>query len=132
MSFFFKKKKYPDSLDTAVFTTVHVMKENSLITLISHEIDGDWQFMGVEVFEDYRKIAMVVGLGEIIKKDRSVLKVADLARGYQATRQNKSDKWEIVKIEYNDEEIKEMGFKCSECGEFHNEIRECKINCVRS
>lgn len=122
MSFFFKSKKFNEPLNTSVFTTVHVMKENSVITLISHELDGDWQFMGGEPIDDYTKVAMIVELGEIIKKDKSILKIADLPRGYQATRLNKKDDWKITKIEYSEEEIKEMGFICSSCGEYHKNI----------
>jgi hypothetical protein len=122
MNLFFRSKKFPDALDTAVYTTVHVVSENSLITLISHELDGDWQFMGAEPIEDYTKIAKIVALGQIIKKDKSVLKVADLPRGHQATRLNKNDDWVITKIEYSEQEIEEMGFLCSSCGEYHNNI----------
>ena len=122
MNFFFTNKRFTDQLDKAVFTTVHVMNENSLITLISHELDGDWQFMGSEPIIDYSKIAMVVSLKQIIKKDKSVLKIADLPKGYQATRLNKKDSWQIVKIEYTNEEIKQMGFHCSTCGDFHKSI----------
>ncbi|MGZ3767765.1 MAG: DUF2199 domain-containing protein, partial [Mucilaginibacter sp.] len=89
---------------------------------VGHELDGDWQFMGDEPITDYTKIGMVVALEEIIKKDNSVLKVADLPKGYQATRKGRKDKWAIVKIEYSDVEIAQMGFICSECGELHKEI----------
>ena len=122
MSLFLNNKKFPIPLDTAVFTTVFVIKENSLITLVSHELDGAWQFMGPEPITDYTKIAMVVGLGEIIEHDKSILKLADLPKGHQATRQYKRDKWEIVKIEYSDDEIREMGFLCSICGELHKDV----------
>jgi hypothetical protein len=122
MSFFFSFKKFPDPLNTAVYTTVHVMKENSAITLISHELDGDWQFMGRESIDDYTKVAMIVGLGEVIKIDKSILEIADLQKGYQATRLNKKDNWKITKIEYSEDETKEMGFLCSSCGEYHKNI----------
>lgn len=45
MLFFFNTKKFSDPLNTSVFTTVYVMKENSPIMLVSHELNGDWQFM---------------------------------------------------------------------------------------
>jgi hypothetical protein len=122
MSLFFSSKKFSVPLDKAVFTTIFVMNGNSLITSVSHELDGDWQFMGEEQIDDYTKVAKVVGLGEIIKKDKSVLKVADLPKGYQATRLNRKDKWEIKKIEYSEQEIREMGFLCSSCGEYHKDI----------
>jgi len=90
--------------------------------LVSHELDGDWQFIGDEPAIDYMTTGKVVGLNEIIKKDKSILKVADLPKGYQATRKDKNHRWEIFKIEYSDEEIAEMGYICSQCGELHKEI----------
>ena len=122
MRFPFFSKKFKESLDITVFTTIHVVKGHSLIVWISHELDGDWQFMGKEPIEDYTKVAMVVGLGEIIKLDKSVLKVADLPIGYCATRQSRSDKWIINKIDYSEQELKEFGFYCSQCWLYHKEI----------
>lgn len=122
MSFFSSSKKFTEPLTTAVYTTVHVMKERSPIVWVSHELDGDWQFMGNEPIEDYTKIAMVVSLAEIIKVDKSVLKVSDLAMGYCATRKQKSDKWIIAKIDYSEDEIRQFGFYCSKCGIYHREI----------
>ena len=122
MSFLFPKKKFKESLNTAVFTTIHVMKEGSPIVCVSHELDGDWQFMGDEFIEDYTKVAMVVSLEEVIKADKSVLKVANLPIGYRATRKRKSEKWVITKIEYSEEDMKEFGYYCSKCGLYHKEI----------
>jgi len=122
MNFLFKSKKFPQPINTAVYTTVHVMKGGSPIVWVSHELDGDWQFMGNEEIEDYSKIAMVVGLGEIIQVDKSVLKIADLPMGYCATRLSKSDKWSIHKIDYSEQEMREFGFYCSKCGIYHKEI----------
>src|SRR5690349_4816758 len=98
MGFLFNSKKFKEPLNTAVYTTTHVIKENSPIVLVSHELDGAWQFMGNEPITDYRKIAMIVGLETIIKIDKSVLEVADLPMGYCAERKNRPDKWTISKI----------------------------------
>ncbi|MES2108108.1 MAG: DUF2199 domain-containing protein [Bacteroidota bacterium] len=121
-SFFKKAKRFAEPLDKKVFTTIYVMKENSPITLITHELDGDWQFVGDEPAGDYKKTCMVVCLEHIIDYDKSVLDIADMPKGYQATRKTRKHKWEVVKIEYSDEEIAEMGFICSQCGELHKEI----------
>lgn len=118
----FKTKKFPISLKTAVYTTVHVMKEQSCITLIAHELDGAWQFMGDEPIIDFQKIAMLVSLEEMIRHDKSVLKVSDLPKGFRAERNNKNDPWEISQIEYTEDEIYEMGYYCDVCGEYHQEI----------
>jgi hypothetical protein len=122
MRFLFSTKKFSEPLNTAVLTTIHVMKEGSPIVWVSHELDGDWQFMGNETIEDYRKVAMVVSLESIIQLDKSVIKVADLPMGYCATRNSKSDKWSIAKIEYSEQEMREFGFYCSKCGQYHKEI----------
>ena len=47
----------------------------------------------------YEEIAMIVGLGEIIKIDKSVLELADLPIGYHAVRDSRKDKWVICKTE---------------------------------
>jgi hypothetical protein len=104
MSLFSKPKRFADSLDTAVFTTVHVINENSPILAVYHYLDGAWQFMGEDTGEDYEVIARIVGLGEIIKLDKSVLKLVDLPIGYQAIRDSRKDEWVILKTEYSDEE----------------------------
>jgi hypothetical protein len=122
MHFFFSSKKFKESLSTAVFTTFHVMKEGSPIVLISHELDGDWQFMGNELIEDYTKVAMVVSLEEVIKSDKSILRIADLQIGYCATRKTKSDKWIVSKIDYSADEMKQFGYFCSKCGVYHKQI----------
>ncbi len=91
-------KKFEDPLSTAVFTTTFVVKENKEITYVCHdEDDGAWQFHSDDKWEDYGKVAMVLGLGEIIEIDPTVLEVAGLEYGYVATRQSKQDKWVIRK-----------------------------------
>jgi len=122
MRFFFPTKKFSEPLSTAVFSTIHVMKQGSPIVWVSHELNGDWQFMGDETIGDYTKVAMVVSLENVIKLDRSILKVADLPMGYCATRKSKKDKWTIAKIDYTEEEMRHFGFYCSKCGLYHKEI----------
>ena len=91
-------KKFEDPLDTAVFTTRFVVKDKKEITYVTHdEEDGNWQFLSNDVFEDYRQVIMIVGLGEIIEIDKTVLEIADLPLGYIATRQSSKDKWIIMK-----------------------------------
>jgi hypothetical protein len=122
MSFFSFPKKFNEPLNTVVYTTTYVMKGNSPLLLVSHELDGDWQFMGGEPIDDYTKVAMVVSLEQIIKYDKSVLKVSDLPMGYQAIRNSKSEKWQISKIIYDEVEMKQFGYYCSKCGVYHKEI----------
>lgn len=92
-------KKFEDSLNTAVFTTTFVINDKKDITYVTHEIeDGAWQFFSSDAFDNYEEVAMIVGLGEIIKIDKTVLDIADLPLGYVATRQSVDDKWITKKL----------------------------------
>ena len=92
-------KQFEDALDTAVFTTRFVMKDKKVITYVTHDIeDGAWQFFSADNFEDYEDVIMIVGLGEMISIDQSILDIADLPLGYSATRQSIKDPWIVSKI----------------------------------
>lgn len=119
---FRKNKQFKEPSNTAVYTTTYVMREGSPITLVSHELDGDWQFMGDETLEDFEKVGMLVALDEVVKKDWSVLELADLPLGHRARRQKRNNKWIIEKINYSESEIEEMGYYCSDCGKYHRDI----------
>jgi hypothetical protein len=119
---FKKHKQFNEPGNTAVYTTTYVMKHGSPITLVLHELDGDWQFMGDESLEDFTKVAMLVALDEIVIKDKSILELADLPIGHKATRGSRNEKWTIDKIDYSEKDIEEMGYYCSECEKYHREI----------
>ena len=119
---FKKPKDFTIPMNTGVYTTKFVMQENSTITLISHELDGDWQFLGDEPVGNYQETGMIVSLLEMIKRDNSVTKVADLPIGHQATRKSHKEDWLVEKIEYSDDEMKEFGFYCASCGLYHKDL----------
>jgi len=76
-----------------------VINENKDITYVTHdEEDGSWQFLSDDTFDDYRKVIMIVGLGEIIKRDKTILELADMPAGYFAVRDKKGDKWTVDKM----------------------------------
>lgn len=88
-------KDFKESLDTAVFTTTYVMKNHSPVLFVYHFDDGSWQFSGIE--NDIRdEVMMVVGLGEIIKMDSTLLDIADLQSGFEAIRNDRSSPWKIL------------------------------------
>jgi hypothetical protein len=91
-------KVFKEPLNTAVFTTQYVIEENKGITYVTHDADdGAWQFFSDDKFEDFEKVAKVVGLGEIIERDKSILELADMPVGYYAYRKSVKDKWIIRK-----------------------------------
>jgi len=93
-------KNFKEPLNTAVFTTKFVVEENKPITYVMHDSDdGAWQFFSDDKFDDFECVAKIVGLGEIIKMDDSVLELADMPEGYYAFRESVNDKWKIQKQE---------------------------------
>ncbi|MBC5772460.1 DUF2185 domain-containing protein [Pontibacter sp. KCTC 32443] len=93
-------KKFKEPLNTAVFTTKFVIEENKPITYVTHDSDdGAWQFFSDDEFEDFESIAKIVGLGEIIQMDKSILELADMPKGYYAYRESVNSIWVIQKQE---------------------------------
>ena len=93
-------KVFPDSLNTAVFTTKFVVHDRKEITYISHDFeDGSWEFYSDDNFDNYEDIVLFLSLDEIIQLDISLLEVADLPLGFVATRRSKADDWTITKNE---------------------------------
>jgi hypothetical protein len=91
-----KKFKEPDN--TAVFTTKFVITDNKEITEVHHdEDDGAWQFFSDDQFDDFSKVAKLIGLGQITKIDTTLFEIADMPTGYVAHRKYKGDKWIIEK-----------------------------------
>ncbi len=76
----------------ASFTTRQVIEGLEPILFVSHDAqDHGWQFIGSSgvAMAD----AMIVGLGEVVKRDLTVLEVADLQPGWQATRESVGGQW---------------------------------------
>ncbi len=83
------------NMNQAVFTTKYVMKEGSPILFIYHFEDGSWQFSGIENDISDEAI-MVVGLSEIVEKDKSIIDVLKMPLGFEAIRRDKNSSWQIV------------------------------------
>ena len=94
--FNFGKKKFKEPDGTAVFTTQFVVVDKKDITVVYHDIDdGAWQFFSNDHFENSEQVAMMVGLGEIIKMDKSLLELANMPRGHYAHREAKGTPWTV-------------------------------------
>ena len=89
-------KRFKEDLQTYVFTTRFVIENNSDITCVTHDHEGDWQFMSDDEFNE--SDARVVSLQEILELDSTLLKLADLPIGYEANRKDKFSNWEINSI----------------------------------
>jgi hypothetical protein len=92
-------KKFKEPNNTAVFTTKFVVEDKKDITTVYHFAeDGAWQFSSDDIAESFEEVARVVGLGQIISLDGSILQIADLPEGYCAQRNFKNDSWKIGPI----------------------------------
>jgi len=90
------KKKFPDSLNTAIFTTKYILNNSPILFVYHYEEDGAWEFLGKENQndEDYR----VISLEEIINIDTTILDVSSMKMGYYAERKSKESEWIINEI----------------------------------
>jgi hypothetical protein len=83
------------NLNVAVFTTKYVVKDGSPIVYVSHDSEGDWQFLGAET-DVQMENSMLVSLGEIIEMDTSIKELLGIPRFAEAHRKNKNSKWEVI------------------------------------
>jgi hypothetical protein len=90
---------FHEGKNRAAFTTRPVLDENLPILLVSHDRDGDWQFLcgTTNRPEDGR----IVSLGCILGRDRTLAAVADLPEGWRAYRRAKGARWSREKAEGN-------------------------------
>lgn len=97
---FLKKKNESDiykfSLpkNTICFTCEHVFEEGKDILYVSHDVDGDWQFMCGEINHEPEN-GKLICLEHAIKLDSTLNEIAEIPKGYIAERKNHGEKWEI-------------------------------------
>jgi hypothetical protein len=88
------KREWPfdEAKNLGVFTTKQVIEEGYPILLVTHDDEGDWQFLcgTTNDTEDAR----LVCLKEIVENHPSVVELADLPMGWQAQRDAADQPWE--------------------------------------
>ena len=91
---------FEESGRTAVFTTSFVLNDGKDITTVYHyEEDGAWQFSSSDHVKNFEEVARIVSLDEIVKIDNTLLEISNLPEGFMAFRTNKTDNWQIKKIQ---------------------------------
>ena len=115
----------------ATFTMRQVMDGSEPILLVSHDADDHgWQFIGTS--DASMEDAMLVTLESIVRRDPTVLEVADLPPGWQAVRTAVGEPWtrnenpaaDDEEEEEEDEEeetqrINPLRYHCKTCGREH-------------
>ena len=85
----------PDSLkNTAVFTTKNVINNKMLITRVYHSSDGSWQFFD-DLSTNSNENVMIVGFGQVVQRDSSLMKLLGLPPSYLAHRKTINEDWNI-------------------------------------
>jgi len=86
--------RFSDPPNVAVITTRKVINGDGWIAFVSHdEDDGGWHFLDSESGPPTDADASVVGLGEIVQLDASIIELADLPLGWHAWRESKASPW---------------------------------------
>ena len=93
---------FADASNTAAFTTVPVLREQSPVLLVFHDHDRDWQFLhgGVTSSDEGKIICM----GCAYELDNTIGLLADLPAGWKATRKSAVHPWRRESYpDYDDE-----------------------------
>jgi hypothetical protein len=92
---------FSDAPNVASITVREIVQRMKPILLVCHDSDdGSWQFLtgGSANMAD----AMVVALKEIVDIDPSLLALADLPLGWQASRESQQSPWTRSKMDADD------------------------------
>jgi hypothetical protein len=81
--------------DLAVYTSKQIIEEMMPILFVSHDEDGDWQFLSG--FENDGADVRIVGMEEILRWDESLRGLSFLAPGMEASRETVTEEW-IVSV----------------------------------
>lgn len=83
---------FTEAKNLGVFTTRQVLEDGHPILLVTHDDDGDWQFLcGTTSDTDDCRL---VGLEFMAEHDSSVADLADLPLGWQAFRDGPDEPWQ--------------------------------------
>ncbi|WP_136619823.1 MULTISPECIES: hypothetical protein [Mesorhizobium] len=98
--------KFADPPNVAVLSDKSIFKRNDWIAYVVHEADdddadndegGSWQFHSSDTRDWDEREIMLVGLQEVVRRDESILALADLPKGWHAWRSSKSSPWQRAK-----------------------------------
>ena len=82
---------FREGANRAVFATKPVIEEGHPILFVSHDEEGDWQFLCGTTNQP--EDGLVVSLGEIVHRDPAIGELADLPEGWRATRHDDRAPW---------------------------------------
>ena len=99
----FPEEEWPfeEAINHVSYTTKFVAHENFPILLITHDEDGDWQFLCGTTNE--QEDAVVACLGCLYERHPFIKEFANLPKGYLAWRDSEEEAWQIEEQEQEPE-----------------------------
>lgn len=83
---------FPDDVQTITYCTAKVAHEHFPALQVSHDHDGDWQFL--DATTDELCECVLLCLGCVYERDPTLSEIADLPRGWGACRPTIGAAWE--------------------------------------
>jgi len=83
---------FPDDVHTATYCTAKVAREGFPVLYVSHDHDGDWQFLDATTDAPGERVLLCLGC--VYERDASLSEVADLPSGWGAFRPSIGAPWE--------------------------------------
>lgn len=97
---------FPDPISTAAFCTEKVARENFDVLLVIHDFDGDWQFL--DGVDDEPGECVMLCMGCAFEKRTDMTAIADLPRGWGASRDAAGAEWVRWELDPEDDEDDEV------------------------
>jgi hypothetical protein len=94
--------KFSDTRDTIAFLSGPVQRKEEAVTYVSHDHNGDWQFLGDSMSNDEKPV--LVCLHHPIDDDSSLEALHDLPVGWWAERSSLTGAWERFELPPDEEE----------------------------
>lgn len=89
--------KFTEAENTAVFTCCHVTDEQEPILIVTHDSDGDWQFLcGAD--EHTEQDAKMISLGQAVTLDPTLNGLFEMPIGVGALREAVGEKWKPFRL----------------------------------
>lgn len=87
---------FSDPPNTSAFTCRHVWEQTAPILYVSHDEDGDWQFLcGGQHGDETGEKPVLVCLQHVVERDPTIAELAELCTLHQAERDGVGAKWRI-------------------------------------
>ena len=83
---------FDDAINTAAYCTTHVAQRRLPVLQVSHDADGDWQFLDAST--DDPGEAVLLCMGCVVEHDATLAQLSDLPRGWSAFRDEVGASWE--------------------------------------